>query len=226
MFIETTRSNSPKHSKIVKKTTINVSPKKSATSLHHADNRISLNTSQQHEKINHDKLKTIRSKAAEYQEQEIHKLSKDLTDSPSNLKSVILIQKLWRGYRTRKKTQPLIEKIQKKRTQDYIEYVFNLFFNFNKFHRFVFFLLYRQLTNDMENTKLALENERKIQQLQMQAINALWKKVSSIEDSAAPVKVPDTSADDASSVVKELAKTCSTLTNQVTYLYSIQLYFR
>lgn len=33
----------------------------------------------------------------------------------------------------------------------------------------------------METTKVALENERKIQQLQMQAINALWKKVSTLQ---------------------------------------------
>lgn len=33
----------------------------------------------------------------------------------------------------------------------------------------------------MEMTKIQLENERKIQQLQMQAINALWKKVSCMQ---------------------------------------------
>lgn len=33
----------------------------------------------------------------------------------------------------------------------------------------------------MEATKAALESERKIQQLQMQAINALWKKVSTLQ---------------------------------------------
>lgn len=34
----------------------------------------------------------------------------------------------------------------------------------------------------MEMTKIQLENERKIQQLQMQAINALWKKVSCMQN--------------------------------------------
>jgi centrosomal protein CEP97 len=35
----------------------------------------------------------------------------------------------------------------------------------------------------MEATKAALDSERKIQQLQMQAINALWKKVSTLQAS-------------------------------------------
>lgn len=33
----------------------------------------------------------------------------------------------------------------------------------------------------MEATKAALDSERKIQHLQMQAINALWKKISAME---------------------------------------------
>lgn len=34
--------------------------------------------------------------------------------------SAILIQKMWRGFSTRKRTKHLVDKIQKKRTQDYI----------------------------------------------------------------------------------------------------------
>lgn len=65
-------------------------------------------------------------------------------------KSAILIQKLWRGYSTRKKTvREIAESIQQKRTQEYIV----------------------KLTKDMEMTKQALENERKIQQLQMYKYN-------------------------------------------------------
>lgn len=43
----------------------------------------------------------------------------------------------------------------------------------------------------METTKIALENERKIQQLQMQAINALWKKVSNMPTAAIQVSSID-----------------------------------
>lgn len=42
--------------------------------------------------------------------------------------------------------------------------------------------IHSKLTKDMELTKIQLENERKIQQLQMQAINALWKKVSCMQN--------------------------------------------
>lgn len=73
----------------------------------------------------------------------------------------------------------------------------------------------------METTKVALENERKIQQLQMQAINALWKKVSTLQPSttsetvSAPVVVPPVVEASSAAVVQDLAKTCSILTNQV-----------
>lgn len=73
----------------------------------------------------------------------------------------------------------------------------------------------------METTKVALENERKIQQLQMQAINALWKKVSTLQPSttsetvSAPVVVPPVDEASSAAVVQDLAKTCSILTNQV-----------
>lgn len=80
----------------------------------------------------------------------------------------------------------------------------------------------------MEVTKAALENERKIQQLQMQAINALWKKVSTMQQ---PVTLPciastitnTTNLDqnpqnESATVVQDLTKTCSMLTNQVQQL--------
>lgn len=93
----------------------------------------------------------------------------------------------------------------------------------------------------MEMTKAQLENERKIQQLQMQAINALWKKVSSmqnasstnagsidcqnIDNSSTTLSSGETvsqqiqntlSLDNSSTtVVNDLAKTCTMLTNQV-----------
>lgn len=76
----------------------------------------------------------------------------------------------------------------------------------------------------METTKVALENERKIQQLQMQAINALWKKVSTMQ--TANNTMPATTAADTTHstsaldsnpavIVQDLAKTCTVLTNEV-----------
>lgn len=77
----------------------------------------------------------------------------------------------------------------------------------------------------METTKIALENERKIQQLQMQAINALWKKVSTMGSNelgtvtataSVPPPIGSTLSDNHSqAIVQDLAKTCTVLTNQV-----------
>lgn len=74
----------------------------------------------------------------------------------------------------------------------------------------------------METTKVALENERKIQQLQMQAINALWKKVSTMQATSNPSAAELVAAtqnltleSNSTAVVQDLAKTCSVLTNQV-----------
>lgn len=75
---------------------------------------------------------------------------------------------------------------------------------------------HRKLTHDMETTKVALENERKIQQLQMQAISALWKKVSTIQTSATDAPPSNNST----AAVHDLAKTCSVLTNQVFFFFS------
>lgn len=72
----------------------------------------------------------------------------------------------------------------------------------------------------MESTKAALESERKIQMLQMQAINALWKKVSAIQpeggdsNNAIGSSKPPTTINN-SELVKDLAQTCSVLQNQV-----------
>lgn len=120
---------------------------------------------------------------------------------PKDNESAILIQKMWRGYNTRKRTKSVVEQIQKQRTQEYIE----------------------KLTCDMETTKEALENERKIQQLQMQAINALWKKVSAMQQThsdAGTITNPvngETGVNNLQ-VVHDLAETCTVLTNQVQQL--------
>ena len=99
---------------------------------------------------------------------------------------------------------------------------------------------YRKLKEDMEMTKSALENERKIQHLQMQAINALWKKVSTMQQPVTiPTGVTGTSSIDGAQqcldisgagVIQDLAKTCSILNNQVifdfcTFLLLIYTFF-
>lgn len=96
-------------------------------------------------------------------------------------------------------------------------------------------------------TKAQLQNERKIQQLQMQAINALWKKVSTmqgVDQRAGGEPSNCTTAEDAigasdgsqsavsqaqgqlcldqnsTAVVNDLAKRCTMLTDQVQQLQS------
>ncbi|XP_077298286.1 centrosomal protein 97kDa isoform X2 [Arctopsyche grandis] len=135
--------------------------------------------------------------------------------------AAITIQKLWRGYRTRnlnQKAGSIMHSIQTMRARQYIE----------------------KLSCDMEATKAALDSERKIQQLQMQAINALWKKISAIEadcrgkgdgkvDSCKNLlsltenleKSDDT--DDKDLAVRELTQTCSMLQSQVCVMKYIQL---
>lgn len=77
---------------------------------------------------------------------------------------------------------------------------------------------------------MALENERKIQQLQMQAINALWKKVSTLQPNPAATAAltsdlqalaggSEVANTNSTAVVQDLAKTCTVLTNQVIRLY-------
>ncbi|XP_022229690.2 centrosomal protein of 97 kDa [Drosophila obscura] len=191
------------------------------------------------EQINIDKLTTIRKMAAQrnqqqqQQQQQHHqqqqqqqqqlvdnsnqncadRLVEHMTES-----SAVIIQKMWRGYYTRKKYNPdIAEKLQRRRVQEYIE----------------------QLSKDMRVTKAQLENERKIQQLQMQAINALWKKVSSMhvdpKAAAAPVaalhstvsgedvsggSAPVSLDQNSASVVNDLAQRCTLLTDQVQQLQS------
>lgn len=74
----------------------------------------------------------------------------------------------------------------------------------------------------MESTKAALESERKIQMLQMQAINALWKKVSALQpetgdsQGCSGLNMTKLSSGDNAEIVKELAQTCTVLQSQVT----------
>lgn len=128
--------------------------------------------------------------------------------------SAIMIQKIWRGYSIRKR-HSIAQKIENKRTNNHIQ----------------------KLTKDMEETKVALEKERKIQQLQMQAINSLWKKVSALqhqqqqftptattpshnmfEEGLKSATVSLNFDNQSVNVVQDLTKTCSMLMTQVQQL--------
>ncbi|KAM3966058.1 centrosomal protein 97kDa [Aphomia sociella] len=107
--------------------------------------------------------------------------------------AAVTIQKMWRGYRSRnlnKDTLRILHAIQAARARQHIQ----------------------RLTCDMEATKAALESERKIQQLQMQAINALWKKVSTLQ-------TPDSrSSPEGTETLRQLSATCGRLQAQVSEL--------
>ncbi|KAG6456282.1 hypothetical protein O3G_MSEX009645 [Manduca sexta] len=111
--------------------------------------------------------------------------------------AAVTIQKMWRGYRSRnlnKDTLRILQAIQAARARQHIQ----------------------RLTCDMEATKAALESERKIQQLQMQAINALWKKVSTLQAAESKHKLSDT--EENGDVLRQLTETCFSLQAQVVEL--------
>ncbi|KAI4463310.1 protein phosphatase 1 regulatory subunit sds22-related [Holotrichia oblita] len=149
------------------------------------------------------KLQSIHSKV----EEKRHKEETAVNDNADvkTEKAAICIQKIWRGYYTRncdKDVQQLYRSLQARRADEYIQ----------------------KLANDMESTKAALESERKIQMLQMQAINALWKKVSAIQPeggdahNTASVSNSTSTTINNTEIVKDLAQTCNVLQNQIQQL--------
>ncbi|PSN42828.1 hypothetical protein C0J52_14402 [Blattella germanica] len=101
------------------------------------------------------KLETIRHRA---QERWQRKEATSNTAGSNTEHAAVCIQRMWRGYHTRnlnRRVMAAYHDINASRTQEYIQ----------------------KLSSDMEATRAALESERKLQLLQMQAINALWKKV-------------------------------------------------
>ncbi|KAL3266754.1 hypothetical protein HHI36_010914 [Cryptolaemus montrouzieri] len=144
------------------------------------------------------KLQTIQLKAEERRQ-----LKYSETDSSNHMEdkveqAAVCIQKIWRGYHTRnknKEVQEMFKELQSQRANQYIQ----------------------KLANDMENTKAALESERKIQMLQTEAISALWKKVSAIQPGnvSGNVKLTDLSGEENGEIIKHLAQTCSVLQNQI-----------
>lgn len=71
----------------------------------------------------------------------------------------------------------------------------------------------------MEATRTALESEHKLQLLQMQAINALWKKVVSLQPSGNRDSIINDNENITQNVdvVTNLAQTCNLLHSQVKY---------
>ncbi|CAL7936949.1 unnamed protein product [Xylocopa violacea] len=140
------------------------------------------------------KLDSIRHRA-------IQRRQEDNKDQDEAEKAAICIQRMWRGYHTRnlnKKATTILKTIEMIRTNKYIQ----------------------KLSTDMEATRTALESEHKLQLLQMQAINALWKKVVSLQ----PTANRDTANNDNENigqnvdVVTNLAQTCNLLHTQVQQL--------
>ncbi|XP_043515055.1 uncharacterized protein LOC122531311 isoform X2 [Frieseomelitta varia] len=140
------------------------------------------------------KLDSIRHRA-------IQRRQEDNKDQDEAEKAAICIQRMWRGYHTRnlnKKATTILKTIEMIRTNKYIQ----------------------KLSTDMEATRTALESEHKLQLLQMQAINALWKKVVSLQPT---VNRDSTNTDNENiaqnvDVVTNLAQTCNMLHTQVQQL--------
>ncbi|XP_076676687.1 centrosomal protein 97kDa isoform X2 [Andrena cerasifolii] len=141
------------------------------------------------------KLDGIRHRAIQRRQEDNNK------DQDEAEKAAICIQRMWRGYHTRnlnKKATNVLKTIEMLRTNKYIQ----------------------KLSTDMEATRTALESEHKLQLLQMQAINALWKKVVSLQ----PGGNRDSASNDNESIVQNvdvvtnLAQTCNLLHTQVQQL--------
>ncbi|CAG9766683.1 unnamed protein product [Ceutorhynchus assimilis] len=134
---------------------------------------------------------------------EERRMQKTTTNDEKVRQAAICIQKMWRGYYTRNKDKDLQEMfkvLQNHRANQYIQ----------------------KLSTDMETTKAALESERKIQMLQTEAISALWKKISSLQDnevnaSTSNINMTNLNQNN-SDVVKNLAQTCSVMQDQIQQL--------
>lgn len=169
-----------------------------AKSSKNDDNNIAISSDEDSE-VCHSKLDVIRHRANQRRQEDTNK-SEDKTE-----KAAICIQKIWRGYHTRnlnKKVTNTLKTIEMIRTNKYIQ----------------------KLSTDMEATRTALESEHKLQLLQMQAINALWKKVVSLQPSNDNNNKDNNNTNNSSQqqqnndVVINLAQTCNLLHTQVQQL--------
>ncbi|XP_048511286.1 centrosomal protein of 97 kDa isoform X2 [Athalia rosae] len=155
------------------------------------DNNITMSSDEDSE-VCQAKLDGIRHRANQRRQEDTNK--EDQTE-----KAAICIQRLWRGYRTRnlnKKATNILKSIEMMRTNKYIQ----------------------KLSTDMEATRTALESEHKLQLLQMQAINALWKKVVSLQPGGVATGDGEGNSHANTEVVNNLAQTCTLLHSQVQQL--------
>jgi len=92
---------------------------------------------------------------------------------------------------------------------------------------------HRKLTEELENVKGALESERRLQLLQMQAISALWKKVMVLQQGSSAMSLPSAASNapgnaelaavlpndiiptNSADAIKKLTHSCLTLHTQV-----------
>ncbi|XP_059488502.1 centrosomal protein of 97 kDa isoform X2 [Neocloeon triangulifer] len=116
-------------------------------------------------------------------------------------KAATTIQKIWRGYRVRNlcsKVKSVKKEIQASRQDDHV----------------------RMLSKELNSAKAALQVERRLRLLQMEAIKSLWKEVQGLQSPRTPqtpmrnfsVKPNESSA------VADLTKTCAQLQEQVQQL--------
>lgn len=139
-MVNTTNAKIHQNQSILKQTT-----RHQSTSQNEPASSVATTEDEEEDDAHHEKINSTRKAAQKNQKQSQNNHSKMIYNNDVEM-SAIVIQKLWRGYSTRKRTvRDIAESLHQKRTQDYIV----------------------KLTKDMEMTKNALENERKIQQLQM-----------------------------------------------------------
>ncbi|XP_066593058.1 centrosomal protein of 97 kDa isoform X3 [Prorops nasuta] len=144
------------------------------------------------------KLDSIKNKAIQRQKEDNNK-GKNNDDQDQAENAAICIQRMWRGYHARNlnnKATNILKMIEMTRTNKYIQ----------------------KLSIDMEATRIALENEHKLQLLQMQAINALWKKLVSLQHNNRENTDGEYSVQPNSDIVNNLALTCNLLHSQVQQL--------
>ncbi|XP_065348742.1 centrosomal protein of 97 kDa isoform X2 [Cloeon dipterum] len=118
--------------------------------------------------------------------------------------AAVTIQKLWRGYRARNlcpKVVAVKKEIQASRQDDHV----------------------RMLSKELNSAKAALQVERRLRLLQMEAIKSLWKEVQGLQSPRTPqtpMRNFSVRASSESSAVADLTKTCAQLQEQVQQLQS------
>lgn len=143
-------------------------PIKSANNANHSINRQrsnTLNTSNNHGSLN--RKSTSSSGASLMSKSHHYDRSTSTTSNPDPMAmsastASTVIQKTWKGHQTRnkdEKVQELKHEVRSMRTEEHVKY----------------------LTKELNQAKSALEQERKLRSLQMDAIKVLWKEVQMMD---------------------------------------------